>query len=54
MLSRDIESALSELNALQKDISKYKSEYITQTELNKKLDSANLKISSIKKKVQKQ
>ena len=51
MLSRDIESALSELNALQKDISKYKSEYITQTELNKKLDSANLKISSIKKKV---
>jgi len=50
-LDKEIESAISELNSLKRDIDGYKLQDLTLEELNKKLDSATLRLNIIKKKV---
>jgi len=50
-LDKEIESSLSELNSLKRDVDIYKLQDLSLEELNKKLDSANLRLSIIKKKI---
>lgn len=50
-LSREIESAKSELNALIKETENYKTQSLTQSELDKKLNSGRLKLNTVKKKI---
>lgn len=49
-LSSEIDSVVSELNSLKRDVENYKTQDLSETELDNKLDSANLKINIIKKK----
>ena len=50
-LEDDLDSAKSELSALSEDIRKYKSQSITRTELVSKINVAELRINSVKKKI---
>lgn len=50
-LDKEIDNAKSELNALKRDVENYKLQGLTKEELNKKLDSARLKLSMIKSKI---
>ncbi len=50
-LDKEIESSLSELNSLKRDVGIYKLQDLSLEELNKKLDSSNLRLSIIKKKI---
>jgi hypothetical protein len=50
-LSREIDSAKSELDALRKEVENYKSQSLTRGELDKKLNSGELKLNTIKKKI---
>ncbi len=50
-LSREIDSAKSELGTLRREVDNFKSQTLTKSELNRKIDSARLKLNTIKKKV---
>ncbi len=50
-LEREIQSAKTELNSLREEISNYKTQRLDKIELDKKLNNAKLKISTIKKKI---
>ena len=50
-LDKDLNDALSELNSLKRDVENYKLQDLSEEELNKKISSANLKLSIIKKKI---
>lgn len=50
-LDKEIEGSLSELNSLKRDIEGYKLQDLSLEELNKKLDSATLRLNIIKKKI---
>lgn len=50
-LSRDIDNAQSELSSLRREVENYKSQSLTKTELDKKLNSAQLKLNTIKRRI---
>ncbi|HDK42396.1 MAG TPA: hypothetical protein ENG87_03385, partial [Candidatus Pacearchaeota archaeon] len=50
-LEREIDSSDSELKSLRRDVDNFKSQSLTENELNKKLNSAQLKLNTIKKKI---
>jgi len=50
-LGREIDSAEAELNSLKKEINSFKTQSLTKNELDKKLNSGELKLSIIKKKI---
>ncbi len=49
-IENEINGVISELNSLKRDVEKYKNQDLSETELENKLSSANLRISIIKKK----
>jgi hypothetical protein len=50
-LARDIDSAISEIGSLRKEVENYKNQRLSNSELDRKLNSAQLKLSTIKRKV---
>jgi hypothetical protein len=50
-LDKELDSAVSELNSLKRDVESYKLQDLSEEELNKKISSLNLRLSIIKKKV---
>ncbi len=50
-LDREIDGAKTELNSLRKEVENYRSQNLDKNELDKKLNTGKLKISSIKKKI---
>ncbi len=50
-LDKEIEDSLAELNSIKRDVESYKSQDLSLEELNKKLDSMNLRINIVKKKI---
>jgi len=50
-LKREIDSGESELNALRREVSSFKSQDLSENELDRKLNAGRLKLSSIKKKI---
>jgi hypothetical protein len=50
-LSREIDGGVTELGALRREVENYKLQSLARTELDKKLNSAELKLSTIKKKI---
>jgi hypothetical protein len=50
-LDKELDGAISELNALKRDVENYKLQDLSETELNAKIASSTLKLNIIKKKV---
>lgn len=50
-LNKEIENSLSELNSIKRDVEGYKLQDLSETEIDKKISSAELKLNIIKKKV---
>ena len=50
-LEREIEGAKSELKSLRREVENFKSQSLTKNELDKKINSGKLKLSTIKKKI---
>lgn len=50
-LTREIDNAKSEIDSLKREVENYKTQSLSKTELDKKLNSAQLKLSTIKRRI---